>query len=92
MVLEYLMFIMEKRNGDLKARGCADGRKQRIYTGKEDSSSKTVMLESALVTGTIDAKEKRDVAIVDIPGAFLQAIMDEIVHIILRGKLVDAMV
>ena len=54
--------------------------------------SKTVMLESSLLTGTVDAKEKRDVAVVDIPGAFLQTLMDKVVHIVLRGKLVDALV
>ena len=29
--LEYLMFLKEKRCGKIKARGCADGRKQREY-------------------------------------------------------------
>ena len=32
--LRYLMFLKEKRDGTIKARGCADGRPQRIYTGK----------------------------------------------------------
>ena len=31
--LEYLMFITEKRNGDIKARNVADGSKQRMYAG-----------------------------------------------------------
>ena len=30
--LRYLMFLKEKRDGTIKARGCADGRLQRIYT------------------------------------------------------------
>ena len=30
--LQYLMFLKEKRNGIIKARGCADGRKQRAFT------------------------------------------------------------
>jgi len=29
--LRYLMFLKEKRSGEVKARGCADGRKQRVY-------------------------------------------------------------
>ena len=37
----------------------------------------------------MEAKEERDVATVDIPGAFLQEVMDEVVHIILRGNLVN---
>jgi hypothetical protein len=29
--LEYLMFLKKKRSGKIKGRGCADGRKQRVY-------------------------------------------------------------
>ena len=29
--LRYLMFLKQKRCGKIKARGCADGRKQRLY-------------------------------------------------------------
>ena len=29
--LGYLMFLKEKRNGDIKGRGCADGRPQRLF-------------------------------------------------------------
>ena len=32
--LKYLMYLKEKRNGDIKGRGCADGRSQRIYTAQ----------------------------------------------------------
>ena len=71
-VLEYLMYLKEKRNEQIKGRGCADGRKQRLWTDKCDSSSPTAALESLLITATIDAYEGRDVAAVDIPGAFPQ--------------------
>jgi hypothetical protein len=40
--LAYLMFIKEKLCGIIKARGCADGRKQRLYKTKEETSSPTV--------------------------------------------------
>jgi hypothetical protein len=33
--LQYLMFLKQKRCGKIKARGCADGRKQRIYKTSE---------------------------------------------------------
>jgi hypothetical protein len=46
-----------------------------------------VVLESVLTTATIDAFEKREVAIVDFPGAYLIADMDEEVFMCLRGKL-----
>jgi len=42
--LRYLMFLKEKREGTIKARGCADGSLQRIYTNKEDMSSPTVSI------------------------------------------------
>ena len=33
--LKYLMFLKEKRCGKIKGRGCADGRKQRLWKTKE---------------------------------------------------------
>jgi Reverse transcriptase (RNA-dependent DNA polymerase) len=87
--LQYLMFLKEKRCGKIKGRGCADGRKQRLYTAKEDASSPTVAIESILLSCVIDAKEQRHVATADIPGAFMQADMDEVVHMRLEGTMVD---
>lgn len=55
--LRYLMFIKEKRDSTMKARGCADGRSQWEYTDKEDTSSPTVSLEAMLLTCATDAKE-----------------------------------
>ena len=48
--LQYLMFLKQKRNGTIKGRGCADGRKQRPYTAKEDASSPTVAIESVIAS------------------------------------------
>jgi hypothetical protein len=87
--LEYLMFLKKKICGKIKGRGCADGRKQRIYTAKEEASSPTVLIEALMVSCVIDAKEGRDVATADIPGAFMQAEMDEVVHMRLEGVMVD---
>jgi Reverse transcriptase (RNA-dependent DNA polymerase) len=86
-VLEYLMFLKEKRCGKIKGRGCADGRLQRLWTDKHDTSSPTAYLESLLLTASVDAKEGRKVATVDIPGAFLHVDQDEVVHIRLRGEM-----
>lgn len=69
--LAYLMFLKKKRCGTIKGRGCADGRKQRAWTSKEDASSPTVAIESVLILCTIDAKERRDIGTVDLPGAFM---------------------
>jgi hypothetical protein len=76
-VLKYLMYLKEKRDGKIKERGCADGRPQRLWTDKHESSSPTAALESLMISAAIDAAERRDVATVDIPGAFLQTDQDE---------------
>jgi Reverse transcriptase (RNA-dependent DNA polymerase) len=90
--LHYLMFLKKKRCGRIKGRGCADGRKQRIYTTKEEASSPTVSIEALMLSCVIDAKERRDVATLDIPGAFMQADMDETVHMKLEGKMAELLV
>ncbi|KAG7356172.1 enoyl-CoA hydratase [Nitzschia inconspicua] len=84
--LHYLMFLKQKRCGKIKARGCADGRKQRLYKTKEETSSPTVSIEGLFLTCIIDVLEKRDVATVDIPGAFMQADIDELIHVKLEGE------
>jgi hypothetical protein len=87
--LAYLMFIKEKRCGTIKARGCADGRKQRLYKGKEETSAPTVRTESLMLSSDIDAKERRKVTPYDVPGAFMQVDVDEIVHVRLVGPLAE---
>jgi len=82
----YLMFLKEKRNGMIKARGCADGRSQQEYTAKSNTSSPTVSLEAMMMPCAIDTKKNRHVAIADIPGAFLHADMDEEVYMLLEGE------
>jgi hypothetical protein len=88
------MFLKKKRNGIIKdRRGCADGRKQRAYTTKEDASLPTVAIESVMLSCVIDAMERRDiVATVDIPGTFMQADMDELVHVKQEGKMAELLV
>jgi Reverse transcriptase (RNA-dependent DNA polymerase) len=90
--LSYLMFLKEKRDGVIKGRGCADGRKQRAYIPKEEASSPTISTEAVFLTSVIDAREQRDVATVDVPGAFMQADMDDVVHMRLDGVMVDMLI
>jgi hypothetical protein len=71
--LNYLMFLKRKRCGKIKARGCADGRPQREYISKDESSSPTVSIYALMTSCLMDAIEERKVATCDIPGAFLQA-------------------
>jgi len=90
--LKYLMYLKEKRDGKIKGRGCADGRPQRLYTNKNETSSPTASLTGIMLTCMIDAFERRDVATVDIPGAFLQTKMpenEEDVHIVLDGRMAE---
>jgi hypothetical protein len=70
-ILESHMFLKQKRDDSIKARTVADGNKQRDFISKEDSSSPTVATESVLLTCAIGTQEGRDVAIIDIPNAFI---------------------
>eukprot|EP00543_Licmophora_paradoxa_P010625 CAMPEP_0202466662 /NCGR_PEP_ID=MMETSP1360-20130828/69430_1 /ASSEMBLY_ACC=CAM_ASM_000848 /TAXON_ID=515479 /ORGANISM="Licmophora paradoxa, Strain CCMP2313" /LENGTH=141 /DNA_ID=CAMNT_0049090879 /DNA_START=1 /DNA_END=423 /DNA_ORIENTATION=+ len=90
--MESLMFLVEKRDGTVKARTCANGSTQRSYTPKEEASSPTASSEAILITGVVEAKQHRDVMTLDIPNAFVQTSVpqdgDKIVMKI-RGTLVD---
>jgi hypothetical protein len=90
--LRYLMFPSKKRCGIVKARGCADGRKQRDRTSKEEASAPTVAIESVMLSATIDVMEERNIATVDIPGAFMQAYIDEVVHLKFEGEIAEMLV
>lgn len=88
--LSYLMFLKKKKNGTVKGRGCADGRKQRGTMSKAETSSPTVSAEAVFLVITIAAKEKRDVAVMDIPGAFLQTdLEEEKVYIKFQGRMAE---
>ncbi len=49
-------FVVEKRDGRIKARAVADGRTQQRYT-EEETYSPTVKLESILLNAFVDAYE-----------------------------------
>ncbi len=91
--LESLIFLTEKRDGRIKGRACANGSKQRLWMSKEDSASPTVSQEAVMLTAAIEAHENREVAIVDIPNAFIQTDhKGEKVHMKIRGKLAEILV
>ena len=87
--LAYLMFLKRKRCGKVKGRGCADGRKQRACITREESTAPTVSTEAVFLTAVIDALESREVAVLDVPGAFMQADIDELVHVRFTGEMVS---
>ncbi len=66
------MFIGQKRTGETKARMVAGGNTQRGQVTKEELSSPTVSTEAVLLTLIVDALEGRDIAVIDIPNAFIQ--------------------
>jgi hypothetical protein len=73
----------------------AGGNKQRDYISREDASSPTVTTESVLLTCILDAKEERDVAVIDIPNAFIQTRVEDekdMTIIKIRGTLVDMLI
>jgi hypothetical protein len=95
MVLESHMFLKEKRDGSLKGRTVAGGNKQRDYISKEDASSPTVATQAVLLSCIIDAEKGRDVAVIDIPNAFIQTRVEDegnMAIIKIRGVLVDILV
>ena len=93
-VLESHLFLKQKRDDSIKGRLFAGGNKQRGTINKEDAALPTAALESILLTATIDSKEGQDIAIIDIPNAFVQTRIEDdndIVIMRLRGKLAELM-
>ena len=90
--LKYLMFLKQKRCGKIKGRGCADGRKQRLYKSKEETTSPTITTEALFITCLVDAIENRYVATCDVPGAFMHSDINEQVHLKLEGEITELLI
>jgi len=69
-------FMVEKRDGRIKAQAVADGCTQKRNL-EEETYSPTVRLESIMLSTLIDAHESHHVRTVDIKGAFLRAKVPE---------------
>ena len=94
-ICESHIFIKQKKSGEFKGRTVAGGNKQRGYINQEDASSPMVLTESIILISMIDAIEEREVAIMDIPNAFIQTeVTDKNKQVIVRicGMLVDILV
>ena len=86
------MFLKRKQSGKMKARGCVNGRSQREYITKEESSSLTLSLYALMGSCLIDTLDRRKVITIDIPGAFLQDVWPQDEHpgyIMFKGTMVD---
>ena len=87
-----LIFLREKRDWFIKGRGVEDGREKREKIEHKDATSLTVSTESFMLTATIGVLEGRDAAVVDIPGAYLSADMEDEVHVVFRRTLAKMLV
>ena len=70
--IESHLFLKLKQDATMKGRMVAGGNKQCTYTPKEDAASPMAYLESVMLTAMINAKEGQDVAIANVPNAFVQ--------------------
>ena len=59
---------------------------------KEEMATPTAMLESIFVTVAIEAKEGKDMAVMDLTGAFLHAENNDDVIMTMKRKLAELMV
>ena len=91
--LRAINLIKIKRDGNVKGRTCADGSSQRKYVPREEATSPTIALKSIMALLLINAYEERDVAIFDVPGAYLHADVPKTKFAILKieGKFADIM-
>ena len=73
---DLVIVMLRKQNGIVKTRMCLNGSMQKNWMSKEDIASPTAAPESAVLTSAVDAYERREVATVDVPNAFMQAHID----------------
>jgi hypothetical protein len=93
-ILESNIFVEEKQDGKIKARKVVQGNTQRDYITKEVSSP-TVLAESLMRACILNALKDQDIAVIDIPNAFVQAVIKYEKHCVIvriRGTLVDILV
>lgn len=89
--LTALLFLTEKRDGKIKARVPVDGSPQRKYVSRQDAASPTVANEAVKLTCAQEAHERRCVKVIDCPGAFLKADLEDHVVMVFRGRLAELM-
>ena len=77
-VLESFIFVEQKRSGSDKARLVVNEAQQRGHVNKEKTSSPAAFTESIILTSIVDAKERQDVATVDIPNAFSLTVITDV--------------
>ena len=66
--------------------------KNREYMSKDEVATLTAMLESFFIISALEAKNRMDVAVMNLPGAFLHATNKDNMITTMIGKLVELMV
>ncbi len=74
-MVESFIFLKEKKYGTLKAQAVLGGNVQREYITKDEAILPTAYTEAVILTAIVGAKEKRDVATVDLLNAFFQTVI-----------------
>ena len=87
-----MILLKEKHDRTVKVQACVDCKKQQEGLQKNETTSPSVALELVIPISSIDAREIKDVAVVDIPGSLLAIDMDNDVIMLLQGRLVEIMV
>lgn len=90
----YAHVSKNEKSRRLKGRGVSNGRLQRDHLSynKNDAAFSTVSIEAVLIKLVIDAHERQDVAILNIPGTYLHAKMKNYILMLLDGTLAKLMV
>ena len=94
-VIKLHLFLKLKCDATIKERMVTGGNKQHGYIPKEEAAAPTASLELMMLTSVIDAQEGYNVAIADIPNAFIQTHLtqdDDKVVMQLHGPLVILLV
>ena len=76
-VIESHLFLKLKHDITIKGRIVAGGGKQHEYIPKEEATSPTMSLKLVLLTAVIDVQEGHDIAICNVPNAFIQTCLTD---------------
>ena len=70
--MDILIFLVQKRSGNIKSRTVANGSTQRAYIDRDEAAIPTSARDAIIITGVIEAKQGRYVIINDVPNNFVQ--------------------
>ena len=71
--MNYFKLLPEKKYGRVKSRTCDNGSIQRAWTDQEYVNSKSLFVNSVLLTSVINKKIRKILRNIDIPNEFVQA-------------------